>query len=421
MIESAWANYPDYRIALVPCPRQAEAWAGDVLIARSNRCLVVKETDHVDRLYFPESDVHWNRLTETDHHTICPFKGEADYWSLTAIDPPLENVAWTYRTPFPEVAGIEGHVAFYQERVRIVVVEQWPDGSTVHTSFPLWGDARDLLRLIDVEPNGVGKFVGAAYGDTARNVVEGGQLLGQAIAAAAKTTPGQRVVSASMIFAKAATFDAPIDVTVEVLRSGRTFSTLEARIEQGGGLRSAALLLMDAGADDVIRASAAMPDVAGPNDSVPYDFGLTGREIRVVDGAYDLDPQRVGPPEIYAWIRFRDAPTESYLHTALLSQAMTHWTIASALLPHEGFGEANAHVTLSTGIMQISATFHQEVDATDWHLYANEAIHAGAGLAGGTGRVFRQDGQLVASYTVLAMVRGFAHDSADLGGYKAAM
>jgi acyl-CoA thioesterase II len=414
-IESAWPRYPDYRIDLVPCGATGQVWLGDTLVAESEECLVLEETKHVDRLYFPKKDARWELFVETDHHTICPFKGQADYWSLIGTDPVEENVVWTYRMPFPEVAGIEGYVCFYHERTRTVLNERWGDGSVVTTRFPSWGDETDLLRLIDVEPAGDGRFLGPAYGDTPRNVVEGGQLLADAVVAASKVVPGQRVTSASMIFSKAAAFDEPVDLEVEVLRGGRTFSTVEVRVSQEGSLRSAGLLLMDVGAPEVIRHSVAMPDVAGPEQAVPFDFGVTGRELRVVDAAYDADPDRVGPPELYVWARFRDAPAEPYLHAALLSQSATHWTIAAAMLPHPGFGEANAHVTLSTGIMKTTIAFHDEVDVTEWLLYANPAIWSGRGLAQGEGRVFTRDGRLVASYTVQAMIRGFEKEPAAMG------
>jgi acyl-CoA thioesterase II len=415
-IESAWGRYPNYRIDLVPVAATARVWAGDVLVAESDRCLRLEETDHVDRLYFPEADVRWDLFQPTDHHSVCPFKGEADYWSLTGTDPPCDNVVWTYRQPFAEVGGITGYVAFYHERLRIVLDEQWPDETApVSTRFPDWGDARDLLGLIDVEPAGPGRFVGAPWPKTRRNVVEGGQLLAQAIVAASKTIPSQRVTSATMIFAKAASFDDPLDMAVDVVRAGRTFSTVEVRIAQADQLRSAGVLLMDAGAPDAVRGAVAMPDVPGPAEAEPLDMGVTGRELRVVDGAYDPDPDRIGAQEIYTWARFRDAPAEPYLHAALLAQSTTHWTIAAALRPHAGFGEADAHVTLSTGIMQTTLALLDDVDVTEWLLYANPAVYAGRGLAQGEGRVFTRDGRLVATYSVQAMIRGFTAPPAAMG------
>jgi acyl-CoA thioesterase II len=418
-IESAWPANPDYVIDLVPVPQTARVWAGDVLVAESSACLRVEETRHVDRLYFPESDVHWEHFEESVAHTICPFKGEASYWTLTAGDAPEKNVVWTYREPFNEVAGIKGYVSFYQERLRIELVEDWPgDGAlaTTSNSFPAWGDTADLLRLIDVAPVGDGHFVGPPYRDVSRNVVEGGQMLAQAIVAAAKTIPDQRVATAHMIFCKSAAFDATLEVDVDVLRPGRTFSTLDVKVSQHDKLRSVGLLLLDAGADDVIRGSIPMPDVGGPADAQEMGtFRVTGRDIRVLDGAYDGNPDRVGPPEIYAWCRFRDAPDEAYLHTALLAQSTTHWTIAAAMLPHPGFGEDNAHSTLSTGVMSISIAFHEEVDVTQWLLYANPAVYAGNGLAQGEGHVFTEDGRLVATYTLQAMIRAFQRDPSAMG------
>src|SRR5690606_22237259 len=145
-----------------------------------------------------------------DHHTICPFKGEASYWSLTAVDPPLDNVLWAYPTPFEEVAGLSTQACFYDERVRVEVETRWPGdrpSDTSTTRFPCWGDARDLVRLLDVQPDPdrADHYVGTPY-PTKRNVVEGSQMVGQAVVAAAKAVPGQRVVSAHLLFPKAAAF-----------------------------------------------------------------------------------------------------------------------------------------------------------------------------------------------------------------------
>jgi uncharacterized protein (DUF427 family) len=415
-VQSAWPDHPEYRIDTIPCPHTGQVWFRDVLVAESDHCLVVTETDHDDRLYFPESDVRWDLFVPSDHSTVCPFKGRANYWTLTSATPGIENVVWTYRNPLPEVAPIAGHVSFYDDALRVVVVEQWPDGSRVPVTFPLWGDADELRRLIDVEPISNGCFTGPAHGPTRRNVVEGGQLLAEAIVAAAKVIPAQRITSTSMIFTKAASFDAPVELTVDVFRRGRTFSSAEVRVNQHGVLRAAGIVLADSGASEVMRDTERMPDVPGPDAAVAFlGFGMTGREIRVVDAAYDPDPDRVGPPVINAWVRFREAPREPYVQAALLAQSTTHWTIAAGMLPHRGLGEARAHVTLSTGIMKATIAFHDDVDIADWLLYTNHAFWSGRGLVQGDGRVFSRDGRLAASYTIQAMVREFAADPATMG------
>ena len=153
-IESAWDRYPGYAIDLVPWSGRGRAQFNGTVVAESGACLIVKESDHQDQLYFPIGDVAWEHFTETDLNTVCPFKGEAEYWSLTVSDGAAENVVWAYREPFPEVAGLAGYVAFYTDRVRLELLEtvEEDDGDVVAYRFPVWGTAADLARLIDVVP-----------------------------------------------------------------------------------------------------------------------------------------------------------------------------------------------------------------------------------------------------------------------------
>jgi acyl-CoA thioesterase-2 len=51
--------------------------------------------------------------------------------------------------------------------------------------------------------------------------------------------------------------------------------------------------------------------------------------------------------------------------------------------PHKGFGEAMAHVTLSTGIVSIALAFHDDAPLGEWFLYSNPAVWSGRGLARG--------------------------------------
>jgi acyl-CoA thioesterase-2 len=434
-IEPAWDRFPGYAIDLVPWPGRARVRQGDLVLAESDAALIVKESDHRDQLYLPIDDVAWEHFAESDHHTVCPFKGEADYWSLVGGETREDDVVWTYRRPFPEVAGLAGHVAFYTDRLEVELLEPWSgDDDVVPYRFPVWGSAAELADLLDVREAAAGRFTSPPHPDPPlgtfldipperrpRQVVEGGHLLGQAITAASRTVPDQRVVSASMVFTRAAMFDAPLTLDVDVLRRGRTYSTVETRTVQHDRLCAVGLVLLDIGADDAYRGAASMPDVPGPSDCPVHDFGVTGRDVRVVDGAYDNDPDRVGPPELLVWTRFRERPDGPALHAALLAQSTTHYTIAASMRPHRGVTEAMAHVTLSTGPMKVDIAFHDEVDVTDWHLYENPAVYAGRGHVQGPGRVFAADGRLVASYSVHAMVRASTTDLSKVGGYSTAM
>lgn len=432
---SAWEKYPGYRIDLLPCQSVGRVLYQGQVIAESRACLMLMESEHDGCLYFPESDVRWELLEASDHRTTCPFKGEASYWSLKPDSekdsPGIENVLWTYADPMSQVSGMKGYVSFYTDKVTVQLVQSW-SGEANHevvTTLPVWGDAQDLADLLDVQPlhegESGGKFVSTPYPNPPigtfieqlkekrrRSVVEGGHQLAQAVVAASKTVSNQRVTSASMIFSKAASFEEPLNVEVDVLRGGRNFSTLQVRTVQRDQIRSAGLVLMDSSNTDRIRQSMPMPDVPGPEQSAPIDMKVTGREIRIVDAAYTNDLDHIGPPELYAWIRFRDAPKEAYLNAALMTQATTHWTIAAALRPHPGLSQALAHVSLSTGPLKTDISFHDDVDVSQWMLYVNEAVYSGKGQAQGVGKIFSIDDRLLATFAVHTMIRDFVNTGA---------
>ncbi|MEV5652649.1 acyl-CoA thioesterase domain-containing protein [Nocardia sp. NPDC052254] len=274
---------------------------------------------------------------------------------------------------------------------------------------PPWNQA-ELIRLMDVRPEGAGHYLAPAHGPSIRNVVEAGQMLGGAVVAAAKEVAHQRVVSASMIFSRVAAHDAPLDVDVDVLRAGRTFGTAQVRVRQHDALCCAGIVLLDAGAPDLVRSAASMPHVDPPERASALDTPgsvVDGRDMRVVGDAYTPDPGHIGPPELFVWTRYRDAPASGPLHQALLSQSIGHWTVAAALRPHAGFGQAMAHSAISTGITMATITFHDEADVSQWLLYSTRVVYTGRGHAQSEGQVHAADGRLMASYTVHAMVRGF--------------
>jgi acyl-CoA thioesterase len=167
--------------------------------------------------------------------------------------------------------------------------------------------------------------------------------------------------------------------------------------------------MTDAGGDDLIRHRAPMPDVPPPAHCPQHDFGVLGREVRVVDDAYAQRDGPAGPPELYVWTRFASAPASLALHQALLAQATTHFSIGAALRPHEGISEGDAHRTVSMGPVSATIAFHDDVDVTEWLLTETRSIWAGRGSAQSQIRVFTAEGNLVASKTVQAIVRSFKH------------
>jgi uncharacterized protein (DUF427 family)/acyl-CoA thioesterase len=419
-VDSAWATYPGYAIEILPLSGVGRASIAGVLIAESRHCVIVRESEHRDQLYFPLEDIVDSVLIATDHHTICPFKGEASYYSLSVAGASLENALWWYPDPMAEVAGLAGFGAFYTDHVDITASIPLSGGDEATVTFPIWGTAEDLAGLMDAAPLDDGAFSTPSFPDPPvgthfpmewhhqrRNVVEGGQLLGAAIVAASKSRPGQRVTSAHMAFLKAASFDAPLRLTLEPQRQGSTLSAFAVEVSQEASLRAAGLVMTDAGGDDLIRHAAPMPDVPPPGACPRYDFGVLGREVRVVDDAYAQRGGPTGPPELYLWTRFVAAPASPALHQALLAQTTTHYSIGAALRPHEGISEGDAHRTVSMGPVNATIAFHDDVDVSEWLLTETRSIWAGRGSTQSQIRVFTTDGRLVASKTVQAIVRSF--------------
>jgi uncharacterized protein (DUF427 family) len=73
-------------------------------------------------LYIPREDVDMTMFERSTRTSTCPFKGEASYFSLVSVDGQRDdNAVWSYETPIPEVSEIAGHLAFYPDRVVILI------------------------------------------------------------------------------------------------------------------------------------------------------------------------------------------------------------------------------------------------------------------------------------------------------------
>jgi len=88
-----------------------------------------------------------------------------------------------------------------------------------------------------------------------------------------------------------------------------------------------------------------------------------------------------------------------------MSTTLSGSLIDTAMRPHKGVGQAQAHVTLSTGVLSHTLTFHERCPAGEGHLLEQRATYAGHGRSYGRGEIFRSDGQLAASFVQDAMIR----------------
>ena len=115
--ESGFKTNPDYKVTFEPSPRRVRVKFDGETIADSTNAHLLFETRHLPVYYFPRSDVRFDLMTETDHHTFCPYKGTASYWTIAVGDKVAENAVWGYPDPFDEVVAIKDSVAFYWDRV----------------------------------------------------------------------------------------------------------------------------------------------------------------------------------------------------------------------------------------------------------------------------------------------------------------
>jgi uncharacterized protein (DUF427 family) len=115
--ESGFKSNPDYRVTLERSPRRVRVKFNGETIADSTGAHLLFETRHLPVYYFPRADVRMDLLRPTDHHSFCPYKGTASYWSIKVGDKESENAVWGYPDPFDEVPALKDFVAFYWDRV----------------------------------------------------------------------------------------------------------------------------------------------------------------------------------------------------------------------------------------------------------------------------------------------------------------
>lgn len=113
---------PDHPITVEPAAAHVTVHAGTVTVAETDRALELREASYPPVYYVPVDDVRPGVLRPSDEHTYCPYKGEASYYDLVPdAGAGLRGAVWHYPTPYAAVASIAGHVAFYPDRVTIVV------------------------------------------------------------------------------------------------------------------------------------------------------------------------------------------------------------------------------------------------------------------------------------------------------------
>lgn len=106
---------PDHPITIEPAPGRVVVRFGGAVIADTRAALELREAAYKPVLYIPRGDAAMAQYARTTHSTHCPYKGDASYFSLGGA----ANAVWSYEDPYPAMAAIKDHLAFYPQHVTI--------------------------------------------------------------------------------------------------------------------------------------------------------------------------------------------------------------------------------------------------------------------------------------------------------------
>jgi uncharacterized protein (DUF427 family) len=129
----AHARDPHHRVDTLRSSRRVDVFIGGERVASSARPLVLLETTLPTRFYLPFADVRTDLLVASDTVSYCPYKGWARYFSVRVDGTFVADAAWSYPDPIPENPKIRDLVAFFNERVDLVV-----DGRAVARPVTPW-------------------------------------------------------------------------------------------------------------------------------------------------------------------------------------------------------------------------------------------------------------------------------------------
>jgi uncharacterized protein (DUF427 family) len=111
---------PDHPITITANPKRVTVTLGGTVIADTTDALILQEATYPPVNYIPRKDLDMSLVERTAHHSYCPYKGEASYFSIPLGGERSVNAIWTYETPYEAAAQIKDYVAFYPDRVDLI-------------------------------------------------------------------------------------------------------------------------------------------------------------------------------------------------------------------------------------------------------------------------------------------------------------
>jgi uncharacterized protein (DUF427 family) len=111
----------EHPITVTPTQGHVTVRVRGQVVAETDAALSLRESTYPVVQYVPIDAVDASALRRSDTTTYCPYKGEANYYHLGIGDETIDDAVWTYEQPYPAVAQIAGHVAFYADKADVAV------------------------------------------------------------------------------------------------------------------------------------------------------------------------------------------------------------------------------------------------------------------------------------------------------------
>jgi uncharacterized protein (DUF427 family) len=108
---------PDHPITIKRAEGRVTVSVNGRVVVDTDKALTLREASYPEVFYLPMGDVDKTAIEPSTRTSYCPYKGDASYFSIPAGGEKSRDAIWMYADPYPSVAEIKGHVAFYPNRV----------------------------------------------------------------------------------------------------------------------------------------------------------------------------------------------------------------------------------------------------------------------------------------------------------------
>ncbi len=279
---------------------------------------------------------------------------------------------------------------------------------------------QSLLNLLNLEQLDLNLFRSRCHQENHRQILFGGQVLGQALMAAQLTVKDRKPHSLHSYFLRPGTSEVPVIYDVDPIRDGGSFSTRRVVARQKGRAIFNMAISFHQDEEGFEHQVPATPMPPIPTDAdlarVKQDVMSLDLPADIIDhmpsnGIIDLIPvgstpyvgNEITEPKGQFWFRCVDPlPHDSIVQRAALAFASDLGLMATSIFPHpSGVFDPN----LMPASLDHAIWFHDDLNINEWLLYDTDSPWAGGARGLNRGSIYSADGRLVASTTQEGLIR----------------